>query len=93
MIKKEFHLSQRRYGSTRIAEQLKRKDHCISRYRVAKIMKVNHWVSKHKRKFKATTNSNHNYLICRNLLNINFNSSRLNAAWFSDITHIQTNQG
>ncbi|MFG6687529.1 IS3 family transposase [Mariniflexile sp. HNIBRBA6329] len=80
-------------GSTRIAEKLKRKGYCISRFRVAKIMRSNNWVSKHKRKFKATTNSNHSYPVCRNLLNRNFNPSRLNEAWVSDITYIQTNQG
>src|SRR5690606_26448727 len=93
LIKKEFLLSQRRYGSTRIAEQLKRKGHCISRCRVAKIMRANNWVSKHKRKFKATTDSNHKYPVCRNLLNRNFNPSRLNEAWVGDITYIHTNQG
>ncbi|NJX16686.1 IS3 family transposase [Tamlana crocina] len=93
LIKKEFDLSQQRYGSTRIAEQLKRKGHCISRCRVAKIMRANNWVSKHKRKFKATTDSNHSYPVCRNLLDRNFNPGRLNEAWVSDITYIQTNQG
>ncbi|MFD2602570.1 IS3 family transposase [Flavobacterium suzhouense] len=93
LIKKEFELNKQRYGSTRIAEHLKRKGYCISRRRVAKIMKTNHWVSKHKRKFKATTDSNHNYTVCRNLLNRNFTPSRLNAACVSDITYIQTHQG
>ena len=93
VIKKEFDLSKHRYGSTRIAEQLKRKGHRISRCRVAKIMKANNWMSKHKRKFKATTDSNHNYPVCRNLLNRNFAPDRLNAAWVSDITYIQTHQG
>jgi len=86
LIQKKFELNKQRYGSTRIAEQLKRKGYCISRCRVAKIMKVNHWVSKHKRKFKATTDSHHNYPVCRNLLNRNFTPGRLNAAWISDIT-------
>ena len=82
-----------RYGSTRIVEQLKRKGHRISRCRVAKIMKANNWMSKHKRKFKANTDSNHNYPVCRNLLNRNFAPDRLNAAWVIDITYIQTHQG
>ncbi|WP_369412539.1 IS3 family transposase [Mesonia aestuariivivens] len=55
---KKNNLSKQRYGSTRIAEQLKRKEHSISRCRAAKIMKVNHWLSKHKKKFKATTEFN-----------------------------------
>ncbi|MBP0905815.1 IS3 family transposase [Mariniflexile gromovii] len=56
-------------------------------------MKKNNWLSKHKRKFKATTDSNRSYPFCRNLLNRNFNPRRLNEAWVSDITYIQTNQG
>lgn len=93
LIKKEFDQSKKRYGSKRITEQLKREGYCISRCRVAKIMITNNLVSKHKRKFKATTDSNHSYPVCRNLLNRNFNPCRLNEAWVSDITYIQTNQG
>ena len=93
LIKKEFEQSKKRYGSKRITEQLKREGYCISRCRVAKIMITNNLVSKHKRKFKATTDSNHSYPVCRNLLNRNFNPCRLNEAWVSDITYIQTNQG
>src|SRR5690606_41219886 len=54
LIEKEFDQRKKRYGSTRIAEKLRRKGCCISRCRVAKIMRVNHWGSKHKRKCKAT---------------------------------------
>ena len=93
LIKKEFYLSQRRYGSTRIAEQLKCKGHRMSRCRVAKIMRTNNWESKHKRKFKASTDSNHSYPVCRNLLNRNFNPSKLNEAWASDITYRSTKAG
>ncbi|MBP0903825.1 hypothetical protein J8H85_14275 [Mariniflexile gromovii] len=52
-----------------MAEQLKRKGYLISRRRAAKIMRKNNWFSKHKRKFKATRNSNHSYPVCRHLLN------------------------
>ncbi|MGA1227454.1 MAG: IS3 family transposase, partial [Tamlana sp.] len=93
LIKKEFDKSRKRYGSTRIAEQLKREGYCISRCRVAKIMITNNLASKYKRKFKASTDSNHSYPVCRNLLNRNFNPCRLNEAWVSDITYIQANQG
>ncbi len=92
LIKKEFDLSKHRYGATRIAEKLKREGYYISRCRVAKIMRANHWVSIHKWKFKATIDSNHSYPVCKNSLNRNFNPFRLNKVWINDITYIQTNQ-
>ena len=93
LIKKEFELSKQTYGSTRITEQLKRNNYCISRRRVAKIMRENNWISKHKRKFKTTTDSNHKYPVCRNLLDRNFTPSEVNEVWVSDITYIKTKKG
>lgn len=78
LIEKEFDVSGHTYGSTRITEQLRRKQHRISRRRVAKIMKENGWVNRHRKKFKVTTDTEHGYPICRNLLEQNFNTIRLN---------------
>ena len=47
---------------------------------------------RHKR-FKITTNSNHNKLIYPNLLDQKFDTSRPNELWISDITYIWTNEG
>ena len=43
------------YGSPRITEELKRKGYCISRRRVANIMRKNGWRSCRKRRFRVTT--------------------------------------
>lgn len=43
-----------------------------------------------KRKFKATTNSKHNYPVWPNILNRNFSIDRPNRAWVTDITYIWT---
>ena len=47
---------------------------------------------RHKR-FKITTNSNHNKLIYPNLLDQKFDTNRPNESWVSDITYILTNAG
>lgn len=93
LIKHEFDLSKGTYGSPRIKEALNRKEHCISKRRVAKLMKENGWRSKIKKRYKVTTHSNHSYPICRNHLDRNFTPERLNQAWVSDITYIKTAKG
>ena len=47
---------------------------------------------RHKR-FKITTDSNHNKLVYPNVLDQKFDASRPNQAWVSDITYIWTNEG
>lgn len=55
-------------------------------------MRANYLFAKRKRKFKTTTDSNHNYPIAPNLLNQCFDVNRENQVWVSDITYIQTKQ-
>ena len=45
------------------------------------------------RKFKATTNSNHEMPVAPNLLKQKFTASAPNQIWLTDITYIQTNEG
>jgi transposase InsO family protein len=93
LIKKEFDLSNGTYGSPRIKESLNRKGYTISKRRVSKIMKENGWKSKLKKKFRVTTDSNHQYSICKNHLDRKFTPNRLNEVWVSDITYIKTSKG
>lgn len=65
----------------------------FAKKRVKRIMDENGVFSKHKVKFKATTNSNHPYPIAPNLLNQDFTASYPNEKWVGDITYIQTNEG
>ena len=48
---------------------------------------------KQKRKFKATTNSNHDLPVADNLLNQTFAPTRPNEAWVTDITYVATDEG
>jgi putative transposase len=48
---------------------------------------------KQKRKFKATTYSNHNLPVADNILNQQFQVSVPNKVWLSDITYVPTDEG
>ena len=48
---------------------------------------------KQKRKFKATTYSNHNLPVAQNILNQQFQVSEPNKVWLSDITYVPTDEG
>jgi putative transposase len=48
---------------------------------------------KQKRRFKATTYSNHNLPVARNILNQQFQVTAPNKVWLSDITYVSTDEG
>ncbi len=48
---------------------------------------------KQKRKFKATTYSNHNLPVADNILNQQFQVVEPNKVWLSDITYVPTDEG
>lgn len=92
-IKHLFEKEKARAGSPRITKRLKESGKQINRKRVAKIMKDNGWRAKAARKYKATTNSNHNLPVAPNLLEQNFDAEYANQKWVSDITYIWTDEG
>jgi putative transposase len=85
--------SRKTYGSPRVHADLNETGHVCSKHRVARLMRENGIVSKHKRKFKVTTNSNHSYPIADNLLQRQFDVSEPGQCWVSDITYIPTREG
>ena len=85
--------SKQRYGSPRIAIELKSLDYKISRITVAKYMKQLGLKSKLSKKFKITTDTKHNYLTVENVLNRQFTPSLPSKVWVSDITYIHTKEG
>ncbi|EGJ6501166.1 IS3 family transposase, partial [Escherichia coli] len=48
---------------------------------------------KQKRKFRATTNSNHNLPVAPNLLNQTFAPTAPNQVWVADLTYVATQEG
>jgi transposase InsO family protein len=91
---KEIHKGSRGlYGSPRIYQELRRRGIKINKKRVIRIMRKYGIRAKTKRKYKVTTNSNHNYPVVKDLLGQNFKSTELNKIWVSDITYISTKEG
>lgn len=91
---KEIHKdSKGEYGSPKIHGELRRRGTNCGRKRVARLMRKDGLKAKTIRKFKATTNSDHNLPVAENLLNRDFTPDAPNKAWVADITYIWTNEG
>ena len=80
-------------GATKIAKILSKPGNPVGRRTVADIMRKNGWKSKVVKKYKATTNSNHNLPVAENILNREFSAVRPNQKWVSDITYVPTDEG
>lgn len=92
-IKVEYDLGRKVYGSPRVHANLKKKGIKCGENRVARLMKINGICAKTKKKFKATTDSEHNLPVAENLLGQNFKVDAPNKVWVSDITYIPTGEG
>ena len=88
-----FEESKDSYGSPRMTKELKARGRVIGQNKVAAMMRAADLRAKRKRKFKATTDSKHNYPVAPNLLNQDFSVSRPAEVWVSDITYVKTNSG
>jgi transposase InsO family protein len=82
-----------RYGAPRIHDELAKRGHRVGVRHVARLMRNAGLRAKGKRKYKATTDSNHALPVAPNLLERKFTVDRPDAAWVSDITYIWTRQG
>lgn len=83
-----------RYGSPRIAEELRHGHGKIcGDNRVAARMRALGLHAKGKRKYKATTHSNHTLPVAPNLLEQRFEAEVPNQKWVSDITYVWTDEG
>jgi transposase InsO family protein len=56
-------------------------------------MRANNIISIHKRTFRVTTDSKHEYPVWSNILNRRFTFYEPNRAWVSDITYVWTQEG
>ncbi len=72
------------YGYIRLTKYLQAQGIKMSMYAVRQIKALNHLYCKRHKRFKRTTNSDHNRAIYENLLEQQFSMTRPNQAW-SDI--------
>jgi putative transposase len=81
------------YGSPRMVRELRGRGIPASKPRVERLMRENDIRGRHKRRYKATTDSKHKLPIAENLLDRNFAPAAPNQAWSSDITYVWTDEG
>jgi transposase InsO family protein len=93
LVKDIAQFSNNTYGTRRIKAVLNALSFPVSRWKVAKLMKeANVWV-RYKKKYKSTTNSEHNKPLYKNELEQNFTTEQPNQAFVGDITYIWTAEG
>jgi transposase InsO family protein len=60
---------------------------------VAKLMRLQGLRARHRRRFRTTTDSAHEFPVARNILKRNFEVESPNSTWVTDITYIWTREG
>ena len=73
------------YGAPRIQATLKACDVTVSRRRITRLMRIQSLKAKVRRRFKATTDSQHALPVADNLLDRQFAVAQPNVAWAGDI--------
>lgn len=88
-----FNVGRGAHGSPRVHEELKAAGFDVSRKRVARLMAELGLEGLRKRRFKATTDSNHDMPIATNILERGFEVGAPDVAWVTDITYVRTAEG
>jgi putative transposase len=92
-IRQAHEASHRRYGSPRVTAALNQSGMRCCVNTVAKIMREIGLAARIKRRFRLTTDSNHDLPIAPNRLKRQFARRRPNEAWTADMTYIPTGEG
>ena len=81
------------YGSPRVHADLRAKGRRVGEKRVARLMREKGLAAQRKRRFRRTTDSNHDRPIAPNVLDRNFVQEAPNQVWVTDVTYIFTAEG
>ncbi len=76
-----------------MAREIKARGLPVSKERARKLMQANSMRARHKRRYKATTNSTHHLPVAQNVLNRQFQTTAPDQVWTADITYIQAAEG
>ncbi|WDE08083.1 IS3 family transposase [Thalassomonas viridans] len=80
-------------GSRRMVKELIKLGHQVGRFKVRRMMARLGLIARYPKKFKVTTDSEHNYGIAPNILARQFDVNQPNQVWTTDITYVWTLQG
>jgi transposase InsO family protein len=81
------------YGSRRLSEAFIKEDIEVGRFKARQLMRKLALKPRYPKRFKVTTDSNHNEAIAPNTLNRQFNVAQPNRVWTTDITYVWTLEG
>jgi putative transposase len=92
-VKSVFEEHKARYGAPRVTTELRDQGHHCNEKTVASSLRRQELKARAARRFKATTNSNHNLPVAPNLLEQDFTATRPNEKWVQDISYLATDEG
>lgn len=93
MIQTIFDKSRQTYGYRRIGQELETQNKACGKNRIISLMKRLRLKAVCRRKYRVTTDSNHSLPIYNNVLDRQFNPTKINQSLASDITYVSTEQG
>jgi putative transposase len=85
--------SQNSYGSRMMAKNLQAKGYWVGRYAARTLMRKAGIECKQRRRYRITTQSKHDFVVAKNVLNREFSVSAPNRVWLADITYLWTLEG
>ena len=81
------------YGSPRVHAELQANGVAVGRHRVARLMREEGLKGRNPRRFRRTTDSEHDLALADNILERDFTVEGPNRAWVTDITYVRTWEG
>jgi transposase InsO family protein len=89
VLVREAHVTSRKtYGSPRVHAELVAKGEKVSRKRVVRLMQEQELVARQRRRYRCTTDSDHDQPVAANLLDRRFEAEAPNQRWVGDTTEL-----